>query len=375
MAIGIICEYNPFHNGHLYHLEKIKEIYKDEEIILVLGGNFLQRGNLSILDKYTKTEIAINYGVDLVIELPFIYATQGADIFAKGALEILNALKCKKLIFGSESNDINNLKELANIQLSDKNYNELVKKELDNGVNYPTAMSNALKEINNSTVTTPNDILGLSYIKEIIKNNYNIEPITIKRTNNYHDTKLNQEIVSASAIRNALINKLDVKNFVPPLTYEKLTFKNYTENYFKLLKYKILTEQESISKYQTVDEGIENRIIKYIDTCDSLEELIEKIKTKRYTYNKLNRMFTHILCSLEKEEAKDNNLKYIRVLGFNEHGKKYLNKIKKEVSIPIITKLNKDNYEFLKNDIKYDKIYSLITESNNNFRIIIKKNM
>lgn len=147
MAIGIICEYNPFHNGHLYHLNKIKELYKDEEIILVLGGNVLQRGNLSVINKYDKTRIALEYGINLVIELPFAYATEGADIFAEGAVKILNILKCNKIVFGSESGDIEHLIKMAKIALENKSYNEIVKKYLDNGINYPTATSIALKEL------------------------------------------------------------------------------------------------------------------------------------------------------------------------------------------------------------------------------------
>lgn len=372
MAVGIICEYNPFHNGHLYHLTKIKELYNNEEIILVLGGNFLQRGNLSIIDKYKKTEIALFYGVDLVVELPFVYSTQSSDIFAKGALELLNTLNCNTLVFGSESNDIEKLKELAKIQINNLEYEKLVKEELNNGINYPTAMSNALKKLNNDTINTPNDILALSYIKEIIKNNYNITPISIKRTNDYHSTNLIQEISSATAIREGIKNKKDIRKFIPDFTYQNIKYNDESTNYFKLLKYKILSEQKEIKKYQTVDEGIENRIIRYINKCNTLEELIEKIKTKRYTYNKINRMFTHILCSLEKKEAKEQKIKYIRILGFNNKGKDYLNKIKKEIKIPIITKLTKNNYDLLKKDINRDYIYSLIKEIDNDFKIIIK---
>ena len=337
MAVGIICEYNPFHNGHLYHLNKVKELAKGEEIILILGGNFLQRGNLSIISKYNKTKIALEYGINLVIELPFQFATQNADLFAKGAISILKKLKCNKLVFGSES---------ANIEF---------------GLNYPTALSKSLHDFSNFTIINPNDILALSYIKEIISQNVDIVPLTIKRTNNYHDTELNNEISSATSIRKAIKELKDIKDYVPDITLEYLNKKSWERNYFNLLKYKIITEKTNLNKYQTVDEGIENRILKGIYNSNNLEELISIVKTKRYTYNKINRMFTHILCSFTKEEAKNNkNLKYIRILGFDNIGKKYLNSIKKECDVPIITNIKKENVDLLSIEIKCDSIYNLI---------------
>ena len=358
MTIGIICEYNPFHNGHLYHLEKIKEKYPSSTIVLVLSGNFTQRGEISIINKWDKTALALNYGVDLVVELPFIYATQGADIFAKGSINILKELKVDMLIFGSESNDIDTLYNLANAQINNKEYEKLVKDYLDKGENYPTAMSKALKSITGITIDKPNDLLGLSYIKEIIKQNASIKVETIKRTNDFHNKELTNSITSATSIREGLKNSIDITKFIPKET-NKYINNNYNmniNNYFKYLKYKIISEEKNISKYQTVDEGIENRILKYINKSNTLDELIEFIKTKRYTYNKLSRMFTHILTSLTKEEAKNIKLEYIRLLGFNNKGKQYLNKIKKEINIPILTKYS----SLLKLELKVISIYSLI---------------
>ncbi len=363
--IGLICEYNPFHNGHLYHIEKTKELYPDSIIILVLSTCFTQRGNISILTKEEKTEIALNYGIDLVIELPFIFSSQSADIFAKGAISILNELGCDTLVFGSESNDVEKLKEIANIQLNNSLYDDLVKSYLDDGVNYPTAMSNAVRDISDLDIGTPNDLLGLSYVKEIIRQGSNITPITIQRTNDFHDEELNNKIVSATAIRKALVEDKDIKDNVPSLVYEYLKNKKNI-NYFDFLKYKIINEGSNISNYQTVDEGIENRVINYIDKCRDLDTLIDKVKTKRYTYNKISRMFIHILVSLTKEEALDQDLKYIRVLGFNTRGKEYLNSIKKNIKVPIITNIKKNNEDLLKIEIRTEKIYSLITNSDIN---------
>ncbi|MBQ7136372.1 MAG: nucleotidyltransferase [Bacilli bacterium] len=366
--VGIICEYNPFHNGHKYHIEKIKEMYPDSLIILVMSSSFTQRGDISILNKWEKTEIALNHNVDLVVELPFEFSTQGADIFAKGAISLLKELQTDLIVFGSESNNPGELIDIAKIQLNNKEYNILVKKYLDKGENYPTALSKALKDICGNTISLPNDLLGLSYVKEIIKQNANIEVKTIKRTNDFHNNQLDNEIVSASAIRNNLNNQ-NLQKYVPDLTYKYLKSKERNNNYFLFLKYKIITEQEQIKIYQTVDEGIHNRILKYIEQVNSLDELIKKIKTKRYTYNKLNRMFTHILCNFTKEDAKNIDIKYIRVLGFNKSGIKHLNKIKKSLSIPIITNIKKEYNQLLKREIAIDKIYSLITnDKNNNYK-------
>ncbi len=373
--IGIICEYNPFHNGHIYHLEKIKEMYNDSLIILVMSSSFTERGELSILNKWEKAEIALKYGVDLVIELPFEFASQSADVFARGAVTLLKKLQVDTIVFGSESNNRDELIKIANLQLNNKDYDNKVKEYLDKGENYPSSMAHAIKDMGLNEIKLPNDILGLSYTKEIIKQNANIEVVTIKRTNDYHNKELNNSIVSASAIRNNLNNK-DIINYVPSITYNYLKEKVVNNNYFLLLKYKIISEQEGISKYQTVDEGIHNRILKYIEEVNSMEELILKIKTKRYTYNKLNRMFTHILCGFTKEEAKNIEIKYIRVLGFSNLGLSHLNKIKKSSSIPIITNLKKEYSSLLSLELRVDKIYNLITNDKNNSYLKgpIKKN-
>ena len=365
MAIGIICEYNPFHNGHIYHLNKIKELYKDEEIILVLSGNYTQRGCLSIIEKYDKASIALSYGVDVVIELPFNFSTQSSDFFAKGSLQILNKLKCNKLIFGSESNDIETIKELARIQLNDKTYNSIVKEELDKGINYPTAMSNALKKITNKTINKANDLLALSYIKEIIKNKYDIEPISIKRTNNYNSKELTGNIDSATAIREALRNNVDVSKSLPKEALDLIN-KFDEDKFFNILKYKVLSDKD-LSIYQTVDEGLDNKIKKEIIKSKNLDELINNIKSKRYTNNKLNRMFTHIICSYTKEENKNNqDIKYIRILGLSNKGKKYINSIKKDIDVPLITNINKNNIDLLELELRVDNIYNLIFNRSDN---------
>lgn len=357
--IGIICEYNPFHNGHLYQIKKIKETYKDSLIIVCLSSCFMQRGEASILNKWDKTRLAIESGVDLVLELPFAFATQYQDIFAKGALTILNHLKIDTLVFGSECDDVELLKNLASVQLKDESYNYLVKRYLDLGLNYPTSLSKALFDITGVKLDKPNDLLALAYVKEIIKNNYDIEPFSIRRTSDYHNSNLDSDIVSASTIRKLLKDGVNVNNYLPYNIYDYLSEID-EDKYFALLKYQIINNVDCLDKFQTVDEGIENRIIKYINMVNSKEELILKVKSKRYTYNKINRMFTHILTNFTKEDAKNLEIEYLRVLGFNTRGKNYLNKIKKDIDIPIINKYIPNMYKCLDIEFRVSLIYSLI---------------
>ena len=357
--IGIICEYNPFHNGHLYQIKKIKETYKDSLIIVCLSSCFMQRGEASILNKWDKTRLAIESGVDLVLELPFAFATQYQDIFAKGALTILNHLKIDTLVFGSECDDVELLKNLASVQLKDESYNYLVKRYLDLGLNYPTSLSKALFDITGVKLDKPNDLLALAYVKEIIKNNYDIEPFSIRRTSDYHNSNLDSDIVSASTIRKLLKDGVNVNNYLPYNIYDYLSEID-EDKYFALLKYQIINNVDCLDKFQTVDEGIENRIIKYINMVNSKEKLILKVKSKRYTYNKINRMFTHILTNFTKEDAKDLEIEYLRVLGFNTRGKNYLNKIKKDIAIPIINKYIPNMYKSLDIEFRVSLIYSLI---------------
>ncbi|MGN1370835.1 MAG: nucleotidyltransferase [Candidatus Coprovivens sp.] len=361
--IGIIAEYNPFHNGHLYHLSKIKEKYPDSLIILVLNGYFTQRGIISIINKEDKTKISLNNNIDIVIELPFIYGTQSSDIFAYNSIKLLNELKVEKIIFGSESNNIELLNKIVDIQLNDQTYELKVKEYLDNGDNYPTAMKKALnikEDINN-----PNDLLGISYIKAIRQINSSIIAETIKRTNNYHDISSTEDIISASNIRTKLNNNEDISSYLPPNIIGYIN--NITnDSLFNLLKFKILTDQ-NLNVYLDVDEGIEYRILKYINESNSFDELISNIKTKRYTYNRINRMLIHILIGLTKEDNKKCKLDYLKILGFSTKGQEYLKSIRKDITIP--TSPNKDSLLF-KYELKAAYLYEQATKKSlNNFDI------
>ena len=349
--IGIIAEYNPFHNGHIYHIKKIKEMYPNSLIILALNGYFLERGEISIMTKEEKTKIALYNGVNLVAEIPFIYGSNSADTFAECSVNILHALGVQKIIFGSESNDISLLTKIAQSQL-EENFNEILRSELKKGSNYPTALSLAL----NTNISTPNDLLGISYIKTILKNNYNIIPITIKRTNDYHDKSSNDPIISASNIREKIKNNEDISNYTPVKNLITLN----EELLFNLLKTKILTDKD-LSKYLTVDEGIEYKLKKEIINVKSIEELIKKIKSKRYTYNRIRRMLIHILIGLTKEDKQNYTLEHIKILGFDSLGKDYLKIIKSDLTIQ--RKIS-DTDLAQKYELTASLIYDILTNSN-----------
>ena len=369
-AVGIICEYNPFHYGHIYHINQVKKLFPNHVIILIMSGHFLQRGEASLINKWDKTRIALEYGVDLVVELPFPFATQSADIFAYGSISLLKALHVEKLVFGSESGDIEKIITLANTQLNNKEYDNEVKKLLDKGLNYPTSLSKALFNLTGITVDTPNDILGLSYVREIIEQKANIEPICIKRTNNYHSTKLDKKISSATSIRVALKKKQDISSYVPNETLKAIKPYHTIENYYPFLKFKILTELNDLDMYQTVDEGLGARLKKFIVMSKSYEELIENIKTKRYTYQKISRMLVHLLCNFTKDEADDmRKIKYIRVLGFTSNGQLYLKTYKKQINLPIITNFTKMN-DMLSLELRATCVYASILDEDDKQKLI-----
>lgn len=353
-AVGIICEYNPLHKGHIYHIEQTKKLFPGKTLILVLNGYFLERGEVSILSKENKTMLALLYGVDLVVELPFIFGSQSADIFADASIKILNYLGCKTVVFGSESNNIEALENLAKLQDSNE-YNLKVKGYLDQGINYPTALAKALNT--SEDIFNPNDLLGISYIKAINKNKFDITPITIKRTSSYHDLDSNNEIISASNIRNKLKNNEDISLFVPRKVINSI--ENISlNNLFPFIKYKILTDYD-LSRYLTVDEGIEFRLKEKIIEAKNIDEFIKLVKTKRYTYNKISRMLIHILIGVPKDINKLANIDYIKILGFSKNGRNYLHNLK-DMEIGLVPIPNSLTYKY---EMIAANVYSLISKN------------
>ncbi len=368
--IGIIVEYNPLHNGHIYQINKIKEMYKNSIIVVAMSTNFTERGEISVLNKWDKARLAIQNNVDIVLEIPTKYSIQSSDTFSYAALKMLNEFKIDTLVFGSESNDIELLRKCASIQINNSEFDSLVKNYLDKGENYPTSLNKAIKELLNVEINKPNDLLGVSYIKEIIKNNYNINPICIKRTNDYLDKNSNSDIISAINIRNRFENNENIDKYVPKDVSKYLKKINYNLLY-NILKYKIICEKDNLKIYHLVTEGIESRIYKSALKSNNYNELIENIKTKRLTYNKVNRILMSILLGLRKED--NTPLDYIRLLALSKKGKMYYKEIKKNINLKVITKI--ENIPSLSFEIKSSYIYSIITEDNSLFDKDIKNHV
>ncbi len=332
-AIGIIVEYNPFHNGHLYHLTEVKKRYPNHVIIAIMSGNYMQRGQVSLVSKWDKTKMALYFGVDLVLDLPFVLANESADYFANNSVKILNHFKVAKIVFGCETADACLYFKLAKIQLSNDLYNEYVKQSMLDGLNYPTACSKALEMIGEREINLPNDILGLAYAKSIVANEFEIEIDLIKRTNSYHSTEI-QTVSSATSIRNAIINDLDFKVAVPEYTYNLLSSVVITtnESYFNYLRYKIISASlAELANIHLVDEGLEHKIKKSVETANTFNELVQLIASKRYTYSRVSRILLNILINYTKQEQKQVlETNYYRVLGFSTLGQSYLKELKKQ---------------------------------------------
>lgn len=364
-VLGIIVEYNPFHNGHILHIQKSKELIKPDVTIAVMSSSFVQRGEPAIIDKWQRSQLALEYGVDLVIELPFVYACQSADYFSKGSIKLLNEIGVTDLCFGSECGDINEFIEIAKaIKEHNGKYNTYVKEAMKQGMRYPNACNQALIKILKKEVRTPNDLLGLSYVKEIIFNDYNIIPHCILRTNDYHNESLSP-ISSASAIRKAITSHLDYTIALPHSEYYQNDI-YCLESFFPYLKYQLLTSSvDELKQYHMVDEGIENLLIQNITKSNNMDDYIQSLLSKRYTKPRIQRMLIHILMKNTKEdiiEAMD--LDFIRILAMNENGREYLNKVKKKLSFHLITNFTKHHHKALDIELKATKLLSIISHTN-----------
>lgn len=336
--VGLIVEYNPFHNGHLHHIQEIDRLFEDNIKIAVMSGDFVQRGEPSLINKFAKTKIALSQGIDIVIELPVFYSTQSAEIFAKGSINLLDRLSCNYLVFGSESNDLEKLKKIAIISLT-KEFTFSLKEFLAEGFSYPTAFSKALFDEKLGS----NDILALEYLKAIESTNSKIEAYTIKRekTGYYDDEKDN--FASATYIRKFLLDsdekkgvKLNrIKNLVPEFSYKILeeNFGNFLclGNFYDLIKYQIIKNYSELKNIQDLEVGLENRLYKYSSENLNFEDFFNNVLTKRLTISRLQRILLHSLFGLTQEitEKVKNKLPFVKILGFSTKGQEYLNYLKK----------------------------------------------
>ncbi|WP_102271565.1 nucleotidyltransferase [Cytobacillus massiliigabonensis] len=379
-AVGVIVEYNPFHNGHAFHIEEARKYANADVVIAVMSGNFLQRGEPAIVSKWKRTEMALRAGVDIVFELPYVFATQQADTFASGAVSILEAAGCHSLCFGSESGSMNSFnKTVAFLQNHNEIYQQQIKTFLEKGYSYPKATSLAYHTLSPDNdlidLSKPNNILGYQYIKAANTLHASIKIFTVTRKNaNYHDPHFASEtIASATSIRKALFSmdgQLEsVRQYVPETTYTSLL--EYKEQYglfhdwelyWPYLKFRLIQmTPEQLKNIYEVEEGLENRILSSSLESESFQQFMEKLKTKRYTWTRLQRTCVHILTNTTKQDMfmKEDKASYLRLLGMTAAGREYLNKYKTDFSLPMISKVSAAKNNQLLLDIKASRIYAM----------------
>ena len=390
-VLGIVCEYNPFHNGHLYHIIQSKKLTGADYTIAIMTGNFAQRGDVSLVDKWSKAEMALLAGVDLIIELPVIYSVSSAENFAEGAIKILNSLKIvNNIAFGSETRDINLLDRIAEVLHNEpKEFQTILSHELSKGLSYPKARENALMMYLNdvrrfaNVLSSPNNILGVEYLKALRKTKSNILPVCIPRVGAGHnDTTYSKNIASATTVRNLVnTNKYDSLEFkrLVPLTTGSILSENIKKGHiisglhvfekeiiYTLRRMSIL----EIANLPDVSEGLEYKIKQAANSCNSLIEFYNIVSSKRYTQTRISRILVYALLGITRKDMQLSKSisPYVRVLGFNNAGKKLLSMISEaNPKLPLITSVkkfeesnkNKNLQAMLAKDIWATDIYTL----------------
>lgn len=406
--VGLITEYNPFHNGHLYHIEKAKEITGADFVIVVMSGNYVQRGAPAIMPKHLRAEVALEAGVDILMELPVCYAVGSAEYFAAGAIDLLEQLGCvDSICFGSECGDYGLLARIAHILADEpEGYKQSLKEALKTGRSFPLARQIALKEyLQDDTLDLvleqPNNILGIEYIKALYQRHSSMKSYTIKRmVSGYHDSDLSSSYSSASAIRRLLsftsqsvmlekdgmfdepsmtevLSRLEGQ--VPPSCIRMLEethhsrYPVYTNDFSLLLKYRLLTEtRQTLTTYLDISEELANRIINNANDFISFDQFSDQLKTRDMTLSRICRCLFHILLNIRTEDLlayqQAGYCQYARILGFRKDARRLLTLLKNSSNVPLITKLTQTEklsatgLSMLKTDIFAANLYeSLIT--------------
>ena len=392
-ASGVIVEYNPFHNGHKFHIDQTRQISGADVIIAVMSGNFLQRGEPALVSKWTRAEMALRGGADLVFELPFKYATQNADIFACGAMSILAAAGCSHVCFGSESGQIRDFSAALDfLEQHQQVLQASIKENMKDGHSYPKAMALAFESLPHASpmidLSKPNNILGLQYMAAIRKQGSSIEAFTVPRKGaGYHDENLSSStIASATSIRKAIFSNKnqteEVQSYLPPETLRLLNsykqefgqFHSW-KDYWDLLQYTLLKSSgSSLSFLHGMEEGLENRMMESALHADSFQAFMESAKTKRYTWTRLQRASLYLLLQASKEEMQPakQGAEYLRLLGMSDTGRAYLRKHKKDFGLPLVSKASADK-ERLELDIRASRIYALGLSGSARMRLMKKE--
>ncbi|GGK15523.1 UPF0348 protein YlbM [Caldalkalibacillus thermarum] len=387
-VVGLIVEYNPLHNGHRYHFEQAMALTGADACVIVMSGHFLQRGEPALVNKWARTRMALEMGVDLVFELPYVYSTQQAEIFAYGGVSLLNQLPfVSHLCFGSESGKLEELQAVARILATEpESFKQALMAKMKEGHSYPAAYGHALasllrgssSDVDAEMIKQPNNILGIHYLMALNKLQSRIQPLTIKRYKaHYHQESMTDaQIASATSIRKALLETPvpdweAIRPYVPAYTLEILREEYEAgrgliswENYYPYLVHTLVSQPAShLRRMYEMEEGIEHRFKTHILTSRSAKQLIQQVKTKRYTWNRIQRMMVHILTQCAKQDIQALELHqgpaYLRLLGYSAKGRKLLNRYKKELKLPLIAAIRQDHPPMLDWDLKAAQIYSL----------------
>lgn len=382
-ACGLIVEYNPLHHGHVYHLQQSKQLSNADCLIAVMSGNFLQRGEPAIVDKFHRARAALSVGIDIVLELPYAYAVQSSEWFAKGAVHTLHAMGVSTICFGSESGKIEGfIKSYQQLESHELDYQQALKQFLSEGHSFPKASELAKQKLKITTdidFTKPNNILGFSYVKTILQDQLPIIPLTIKRiANDYHDETITGKITSATSIRKELLRHSHIPSnivyTIPEIMLKQLqSYQNVTklfhtwEHYFPFIRYRVLSmDKNELANITGMEEGLEYRIIETAKTATSMKEWFNQLKTKRYTYTRLQRLFVHLLTHVKKTELEfihtEQTVPYIRLLGITNRGQQYLNKYKKDIALPMVTSFQKKQHPLLNIEERASRAYYSILQ-------------
>lgn len=378
--IGIVSEYNPFHKGHQYQIEKSRQDLNASGVVAIMSGNFVQRGYPAIYNKWVRAEMAVRSGVNLVIELPTYFATSSAEPFARGAVELLHhSGVVTHLSFGSEVDDLNALKEISTLLNNPTDtFTEALSTSLTEGSSFPAARSKALAKALPELVTRldlnqSNIILAVEYLKALQQLNSTIEPYLVKRQgSSYHDDRLDSPFVSATAVRkliHEMPERLFTGDWIPQSVMEVLKRTPFRaskiEDFEKLILYALrMSNAQELSSFRDISEGLENKLLEASHTSSTYEMLVQNVKSKRYTQTRINRVLLNTLLGIKPIEINLEKEGYFRVLAFDEVGQKILREMKKKSSLPVITNINKHKdflaeSPLLQLDVKATEIYQL----------------
>lgn len=337
---GIVVEYNPFHNGHKYHLKNAKE--ENNVVIAVMSGDFVQRGEPSFINKWDRCRAALAEGADIVAELPVFYSCQSAEIFARGAVGILNILGAEEIVFGSESSDMEKMKKIILLEKSE-NFSEKLRENLKQGMSYPTAYNREIENfLGKEYIVNSNDILGIEYLRAIDFWKSSIVPKTLKREGaGYHSYETFGDIASASGIRKMFEenkNIEEIQKFIPEKSW-KILIKAFEEKrtadiskFYFLIRYAVLSQREAMKDIQDMEEGFHIRLYEAALVCENYKDFLEKIITKRFTIGRVQRILIHVLLGITKEITENTKQKipYVRIMGFSQKGREYLKNLTKQ---------------------------------------------